>query len=725
MAPGARATRLASTLLALGATAFLPCAADDLSGYAEFLFATADREFETADGQSSDTQSDGFVQSYNLFFDKSFWPNLRLWGGGRFQHADQTSITDGVETDITVKTLRPNLGLRLGTPFNVAELTYSRDQRESEARGAASFTEIRDQYKATLGLFPEGLPSAQLQLFRTNDHDQNRLFRDTTRDLVQFISDYRPVEEVLLQYRGSRTSTEDDIARSDVEDLASNARVTYSDQLLNGRLSLYTDYNYNYRKTTITASGSGEIELPLFPFGGLSAIDDTPEESPLLDNPALIDDDLSASAGIDLGLVAPGGDDRPRNLGLDFGIVAEVNTLWVWVDRELPPQIASSFTWSIYTSSDNQNWFLRAVVPAMPLDPFVPRFEIRFANVSDRYVKAVTVPLASTVPDASDFPDILVTEVEAVISVPASDAEREQSGTNHLYDVDLRARLLESPSLFYELSSFGNGPDLVPTTYTIINGISLHHPFSDVYSLSARVAREDGQRIELETLAYVYTTSLSVTPVPALRYNVAFSGRSEEIAGARIDRNSVFLYGITELYRGVGLNLGVGKTYTTRDPGVDSETTEINATSTLVPNDQLAFNLIFRDSSTINVGEVPRTPEVNHQSTEANFTYTPLRTLFLFGSYRVESTPETDRRTINNYAFSWSPFPDGTLHFTIGYNETLRSELDQADESFVTRLRWDVSRLSFLDVTYQRIRTDSVIRAQADDIVSANLRIGF
>jgi hypothetical protein len=704
--------------------AFVPCAADDLSGYAEFLYATADREFDAA-GLSQDTASHGFVQSYNLFFDKSFWPNVRLWGAGQFRRADQTSDVDGVETDLTVETQRPNLGLRVGTPFHVAELTYSRNEQDSETTGAPDLTLIRDQYKATFGLFPEGLPSAQLQLFRTEDRDGNRAFRDVTRDLVQFISDYRPVEEVLLQYRGSRTNTQDDIARTEVEDLASNARVTYSDLLADGRLSLYTDYNYNYRRTTITASGTGEVDLPLFPFAGLSAIDDTPEDGALPANPALIDDDLSASAGIDIGLEPPGGDDRPRNMGLDFGSVMEVNTLSVWVDQDLPPQIAASFLWSIYTSSDNQTWFLRATVPALPIEPFVPRFEIRFANVSDRYVKAVVAPLGPTVPDASSFPDILVTELQASIRVAAADAEREQSGNNNLFDLNLRARLTESPLLYYELSSFGNGPDLVPDNYTIINGISLAHPFSDVYSVSARVAREDIQRINLETLAWVYTTSLSVTPVPTLRYNVAFSGRTEDTAGFTTDRNSVFLYAIADLYRGVGLNVGVGKTYTTRDPGTDSETTLINATTTLVPNDQLAFNVIYRDSSTVNTGVVPQTPETNNRATEANFTYTPVQTLFLFGSYRVESAPDADHRTIDNYAVSWSPFPDGTLHFTISYNETLRSELDQTDESFVSRMRWDISRLSFLDVTYQRIRTDSDTQAQRDDIVSANLRIGF
>ena len=318
-----------------------------------------------------------------------------------------------------------------------------------------------------------------------------------------------------------------------------------------------------------------------------------------------------------------------------------------------------------------------------------------------------------------------MTELQATIRVPAADAERQQSGNSNLFDLNLRARLTESPLLFYELSSFGNGPDLVPDNYTIINGISLAHPFSDVYSVYARVAREDIERVDLETLAWVYTASLAVTPVPTLRYNVAFSGRSEDTAGFTVDRNAVFLYAIADLYRGVGLNVGVGKTYTTRDPGTDSETTLINATTTLVPNDQLTFNVIYRNSSTVNVGVVPQTPELDDRATEANFTYTPLRTLFLFGSYRVESAPDADHRTIDNYAVSWSPFPDGTLHFTISYNETLRSELDQTDESFVSRLRWDISRLSFLDVTYQRIRTDSDTQTQHDDIVSANLRIGF
>ena len=50
-------------------------------------------------------------------------------------------------------------------------------------------------------------------------------------------------------------------------------------------------------------------------------------------------------------------------MGLDFLILSETNTLFVWVDRDLLPEIASSFSWEVYTSLDNRTWSLATPPP--------------------------------------------------------------------------------------------------------------------------------------------------------------------------------------------------------------------------------------------------------------------------------------------------------------------------------------------------------------------------
>jgi hypothetical protein len=54
------------------------------------------------------------------------------------------------------------------------------------------------------------------------------------------------------------------------------------------------------------------------------------------------------------------------------------------------------------------------------------------------------------------------------------------------------SRILNIPTLFYELSYFLNKTDPGQTTYTLSNGFSVNQTFSSIFSGSARVAREDG-----------------------------------------------------------------------------------------------------------------------------------------------------------------------------------------------------------------------------------------
>jgi hypothetical protein len=180
-----------------------------------------------------------------------------------------------------------------------------------------------------------------------------------------------------------------------------NFRVAYGNSWLDRRLTFSTDYTVNYRKSETTRSGAGELLEPVVPVAGLSSIDDTPARDPLPPDAALIDGDKLVPAGINLGLPGPGGDARLRNFGIDLGFATEINTIWVWIDREIPPAIASAFSWRIYTSDDNLDWVLRQTLPSAPFGPFENRFEVRFTATVSRYVKLVVAPLNAGVPDAT------------------------------------------------------------------------------------------------------------------------------------------------------------------------------------------------------------------------------------------------------------------------------------------------------------------------------------
>jgi len=77
-----------------------------------------------------------------------------------------------------------------------------------------------------------------------------------------------------------------------------------------------------------------------------------------------------------------------------------------------------------------------------------------------------------------------------------------------------------------------------------------------------------------------------------------------------------------------------------------------------------------------------------------------------------------------NYSLNWSPFPDGTLHFTLYYNETVRSDETQ-ERSVIPSLRWYFMPRSFLEVSYQNSRSEAAAQTTQSDVYSGTVRFSF
>jgi hypothetical protein len=700
--------------------------AEGLSGHLELGYSKLDRITEDAAGQRTDTESETFRQRYTLTLDRRIYPNLTLVASGFFERLAAAAETDGTESDTTTTKLRPYVELRLRTPLYLAQAAYSRTEEKLDSPGTFDLETVRETYSSTLHWRPDGFPDLRLQYFRTNHYDRDRQFTDRTNDLFQATSVYRPVEPLLLRYEGVLRETDNRVEDFEIREASHAGRVTYSDTYWRGLVSVYSDYNVVRRETEIAAGAGAEISLIVAAFGGLSALDDTPEEGALDPNPALIDGDLAAGAGIDLGLPPPGGDTRARNLGLRFAVETEVNTLLVWVDRELPPEIAASFSWRVYTSDDNQDWNLRAAASPAVFDPLFNRFEVRFPTVAERFVKVVVDPLSPTVDPTREFPTIPVTELQAAIRRPAAEVAGEQVRTSHLYNLDVRTRILEVPALTYEFTFFLAKTEPSPTVWTMSNGLSASHRFRPTLFGGARVAREDGREAAGDRVAYLYSASLTAVPLETLRSTLVFSGRNETVDGRESDDVSLFLQSVAQLYRGVDLNLGGGVSFATSETGRDTTSTQLNADLTLVPNPKATINLSYYGrTSRSSGGELAGTTTDRTQIGIAALSLRPLRTLYLFGAWTVESRSEEDTRTTQDYTVSFSPFPDGTLHLNFYYNETLRSEDDARERTVTPNLRWNIARRTTLDLAYSDVSIRSDVLRRDDQVASGTLRVSF
>ena len=701
--------------------------ADSLTGLVDLVYSKSDVKTGDSSGATSQSRLSSFSQQYRLTLNKSFFPNLNLTGGGIFEKAITDSNSAGRDTTSIDTKTKPFFDLRLATPLYKAGVGYSRAEDEQKTSGSPSTTNVNERKYAILGWMPEGFPDWNVRLEKSDTFDKERVLQDTSTKQA-FMTVHYAYKGLDLRYQPSYRDQVDRIGDVEQINRTHNGRATYSRTFFQGRSSLSGSYEVTRAETEIVARGGGEVSFPLIPLSGLSALDDTPADGALDPNPAMIDGNLTASAGLNLGLPSLGGDARPRNMGLDFGIGTETNTLHVWVDRKLPPEIANAFTWEVYTSPDNRvesSWNLVTTVAAAPFDPFLNRFEIRFSNVTSQFIKVVTRPLITPpiVPNPSDFQDIFVTEIQAFLTRPADEVRGKTTRTTQTGTVDFRTRLLDRPSLYYDFSY--NTVTVSPPSRTqssMTNGLSASHVFSGIFSGSGRVAREDNRADDRKEAAYSYTASLQAVPLRTLRHVLLFTGRNEKLVDGPQDTYSLVLQNTAQLYKGIQVNLNGGVTREKKASGEKQETENLLFGATFAPNRMLTLALNFNGSWMDRTGgERPDENTVDRRG-DASISYRPFDTLYLVGSVsRIERPSIQD--TVQNYGLNWSPFPSGALQFNFAFNQDLSARDNSKVRTVRPTLRWNVTSRIALDLSYEDTKAESTAGTTDNKTFSSRLRL--
>jgi hypothetical protein len=408
---------------------------------------------------------------------------------------------------------------------------------------------------------------------------------------------------------------------------------------------------------------------------------------------------------------------------VDLLTATEVNRVLIWVDRDLPTGIANAFSWDIYSSPDNVIWRREATVPVAPFGPFERRFQIDFPGITARYVKAVTRPLAAAVPESSRFPEILVTEMQVFLRKPAAEAGGRLTRNTDLINTDVRLKLLNTPALYYEGFFLSNGTGgSGPRTDTLSNGLSASHTMGMV-SAVARWSREQGTQRRGHRVATLTSATVTVDPVPTFRSSFLYSAQDEEIAGLPSSRSGWFIQNAAQPYRGVDVLFGFGRESTTRESGEISHDRLINASATIVPRQHLSLTLSYDETRTERSGTFVGAARSLQRRTYASVSVDPVPTLHLVvGGEAISATGQTTRTTLDISA-SWAPFPDGTLQFIFASNEAVRALEFGRERSTLGAVRWNLSRQSYVDVSYQRTRTEFVDLKTEAAILSARVRL--
>ena len=700
---------------------------EGISGSLESNYTFLSSKTTDASGNTIKTDTQTANSRFQLDINTKIFPNLRLRAGGLAEGTWSAfdDKTNNFVTRATTLDFRPYIDLTLETPLYTASVGYLRRQERTEVFHSPSVTLINDEYYAILGWRPEGLPSIETQIRRRNLYDSDKDFQDIKEDFISLNSKYQ-YQGLRLDYFGTYLHSRDDLIDLDVTQHTHSGRASYADSFFNNRVALSTNYNILYQetKTKTKTAGSGFVSTQAFPNGGLSKIDDTLPPTPVtLDaNPALIDGNTTANAGIDLVSNIPL---VRRQIGLDFIIPTEVNQLLVWVDRELTSTVASSFTWDVFVSEDNSVWTHWAGPMAGTFGPFQNRFEINFPNVIPprRYIKVVTTPLlqSSLVP-----PNIFVTELQAFLRTPASNVKEKFISTTHNYDLDVKTRILDIPSLFYEVYySFNRQEPSGQQRWDLINSLYTIHRFNEVFSGRAKVGIENGKELDEKRLAYIYDAAVMADPLRTLHNSLVFNGREEKIGGRPNDTNSIILYNTAQLYKGVDINLNGGVTFTKEESGEKGRDFLINFQTNIVPHRTMTLGLNYSNTISRRTGGDQGSSSTYTQTLDFNLSYNPFRTLNLIAFVQYINEKGQKDRILQNYAINWSPFPDGALQFNIAYIENYRTEDHLVERIFQPTIRYNLSKRSYIDLTYQIIRSRSDIQKIDSNLLSTSVKIFF
>jgi hypothetical protein len=677
-----------------------------------------------ASGQTTTAETNSLVPAVRLNMDTLLYPHLRLNAGGVFELSRLVTTVNGTPADSTIMRNRPFFMLRSTSPLLSPGFGYFRREERARTAELSGAKLVNDEYAGYLGWNPAGGPRSDFQYLRTHTFDGSRSRQDVVRDFGSLVSQYE-YRNFGAYYRGAYLKTDDRLRGYRTRQLTNAVRVNQSGAAIMKRLVWNSSYNVT-RQDLRTANDDtgGELVVPATPFAGLASTSDTPLTARLGQNAALIDGNLTAGAGVDLGLTVPPEDTQARNIGLDFVNPTEVSRLWIWTDRDLPFETANAFSWEVFTSADNLVWRRETLVSAAAFGPFERRFEVDFPAVNARYVKVVVRPLPPAVPDAGRFTDIFVTEVQAFSRRQAGALRDRFAQTAHLVNADVRMRLLDAPSLFYEGFYFYTGTSgLGARTTTLSNGISATHSFARILSAYGRVAREQGTEPLGDRVATVGNATFTVEPIPAFRSSVLYSGQDERVGGVPRSRQALFLQNTAQVYRGVDVLFGAGVSTTTRETGETSDDRLVNVSATVIPRDRVSLTFSYDDRATHRSGTFAGEPRVRTRRLYATVVLDPIRTLHLvIGHERLGITGQRTRTTLDLLA-NWSPFPDGALQFVFARNEALRALEFGKDGSTLGAVRWNVSRRSYVDVSYQRTRSEFVHLTTESRVFGLSLRL--
>ena len=722
---------IAASLLALGGRA----RGDGLSLYLEpnFTGANTQTTFPVGPGVEQDTKS--LTQNYRLNFDRLVGPALTVSAGGFYEGRRQWS-TDAFGSSTTDAALRGLFArLTLGMPVLSGGLSYD---LASQSPAASSNPLVGQNFTAYVSWLPDRLPELNLRLNWNQQQDAARLTTDVTTWTAQGSARWI-VDPFEFRYFFQWARPKDGISGTEASAINQSLQGIYSDRIFAGRTALYVNVSLRNQMTTVLSAGSGTISQQQHPVAGLSLVEvppAVPTTVTLAPNPALIDGNLTQSASVDLGY-APSlaGDSNNRDLGMQFAdLVTPVNTIQVWVDRALPPELAVTYTWSAYQSDDNRNWTPVAIAGPVAFGAFQNRFEIPIQVTQARYLKVVTQPMRAGLTVDTAFANVFVTEIQAFLVRPADAVAQDRANSVATLNATASTLLWRAANLSWDLSTTverRTSPGL--TTWSLVNALGASQWLSRTLQINERISRQDGDDGVGHYGQTDWSAGLVWRPLPtfvgSLTYNGIFADarpRFDNGTGSYVVEPVGFTHTLSafaraDLYEGISVLANASSGLQSMYDGTNTWSTSVNALATLTPNPWLTLTLGWL--SGWSVRQLPFEDPVPSRTArvDASATVRPTASISAVGTISRVLWGETPA-TYGSLQLNYSPLR-GDLQLYVTYSRTFESVSQSVNELLTPGLRWNLGPGLQITGSYTLLRSDAPVSQSRSRIFNVGLSL--
>jgi hypothetical protein len=491
------------------------------------------------------------------------------------------------------------------------------------------------------------------------------------------------------------------------------------------RWTLGARYDFDYARTEQRALTLGSVSVPsdVPPVAGLYAVDDLPADTSMSSESRLIDGNLNASAGVDVG---PTGASF-QNVGLDMGRALALDELRVHVRNSSgqPLTFPGPVDWTVWASQDGIAW---ALVPGQTqtFSVVMSAYILEFTATTARFFKAVSFRVNTV--------ETLVTEIQPFVEQQqvAAGETLVAHGVRQGVNLDVGANLAPKAYLSYVGQAHSSST-------TGFEGRARYA--GDTTSIGAvRLGPFGAYRFDVAATQY-YTRSgggsdqskfaLSATTryQPIERFTAAFEGYRalERIGAVRSTTTGATLSSSATVYDALiaGASLGLSRQALETGDSADYLTGSGSAVAQVRRDLELRLDVSAQRtvSEQGNPGQAlastPGLQRLVFHRYYAEARYRPSYQLDLLGRVGYAATPVGDG-ILRKLRVNWEPFPGGNVRLSFDYDVEFDALSGRSYQQISAAPQWLVNRHATLSLRYNDIRGSG---ATAIDQQSVNLSL--